>query len=204
VGGTYYKEPHFNFDPGVLELTGDVCLDGYWQSERYFKDVADIIRDALKVTLPMTGRNLDLSRRIGDVDAVSLHVRRGDYLIDQQVLEWHGVCGLDYYRQAIDYIVDWVKRPEFFVFSDEPEWAKAHLEFDHPVTFIDHNPPDKGYEDLRLMTICRHHIVANSSFSWWGAWLASSNDQIVLAPHKWFATDELDASDIYPANWIKI
>ena len=201
---TYYRERHFHFDPAVLELGGDVCLEGYWQSERYFADIAGLIREAFRFPEPRSGPNLELGRRIRDVVAVSVHVRRGDYVADETTHRWHGVCGIDYYRRAIEHIAERIERAEFFVFSDDPAWAQANLKFPTAVTFVDHNPPERGFEDMRLMSLCRHHIIANSSFSWWAAWLAVNGDKIVVAPRRWFATDELDASDVCPADWLRL
>lgn len=200
---TYYRERHFHFDPAVLELRGEVCLDGYWQSERYFSDIAGTIREAFRFKQPLSGKNLHLYQQIRDVEAVSLHVRRGDYVSDEKTHRWHGVCGVDYYDRAINHIVEHVSGPNFFVFSDDLHWASNHLKFRHPVTFVDHNPPEMGHEDMRLMSFCRHHIIANSSFSWWGAWLNPNPGKIVIAPRKWFSGFEADTRDLYPEGWLR-
>lgn len=200
---TYYKERYFHFDPAVLCLTGEVFLEGYWQSERYFSDVAGTIREAFQLKTPLEGRNKELAEHIAAVEAVSLHVRRGDYVADETTHHRYGVCGIDYYQRAISHIAEHVERPELFIFSDDPEWARSNLKFSHPMTFIDHNPPAQGYEDMRLMSLCRHHIIANSSFSWWGAWLNSRPDKIVIAPRNWFDHYDVDTSDLYPQGWLK-
>ena len=97
-----------------------------------------------------------------------------------------------------------VRNPHFFVFSDEPAWVKSNLRVDVPMTCLEHNGPEKGYEDLRLMSLCRHHIIANSSFSWWGAWLSDYSGKIVIAPQKWFKRDDIDTSDLLPESWLRL
>jgi hypothetical protein len=97
-----------------------------------------------------------------------------------------------------------VTDPHFFIFSDDPAWAKEHLRLSHPVTHVTHNTAGKDYEDLRLMASCRHHIIANSSFSWWGAWLARDPEQIVIAPRRWLNQPEIDTTGATPARWIRL
>jgi hypothetical protein len=197
-------ERHFQFDPAVLSLPGDVIMDGYWQSERYFADVSDLVREEFSLKQCAAGRNAEMAAEIAGCNAVSLHVRRGDYAADSVVMATHGVCPLDYYDRAVDYVVERVSNPAFFVFSDDPDWVREHLELRGSVEVVDHNGPDACSEDLRLMSRCVHHIIANSTFSWWGAWLNSSPDKIVVAPSRWFADDSLNTSDLLPASWVKL
>lgn len=200
----YVKEAHFHFDPAILSLSGDVYLDGYWQSERYFADAEATIRKALMITQKPDNSNQRMLNEISGCNAVSIHVRRGDYLKDQAVLQMHGVCSLDYYRQAVDFIASKVEAPVFFVFSDEPEWVRENLHLPYPMAVVDHNGVNRGYEDLRLMSTCRHHIIANSTFSWWGAWLNPSKDKIVVAPKRWFNDFDANTKDIYPDSWMQL
>ncbi|MCH7643659.1 MAG: alpha-1,2-fucosyltransferase [Myxococcales bacterium] len=197
-------ERHFHFDPDVLSLPDGSCLEGYWQSERYFADSTDRVRKEFSFRKPPLGQSAEIIAKMASCIAVSLHVRRGDYLTDPAANATHGVCSLDYYRTAIDYISERVSTPVFFLFSDEPEWVRENLEFRGSATVIDHNGPEAGYEDLRLMSQCAHHIIANSSFSWWGAWLNPNRNKIVVAPEKWFADGLRDTSDLLPANWVKL
>lgn len=201
---SYIKEKHFQFDPYILDLPDEVYLDGYWQSERYFSDIAEIIRKELTVKVPLSGRNSELASQIQGCQAVSLHVRRGDYVTEPVTNQVHGICGLDYYSQAVAHISSKVNEPVFFVFSDDPAWAREHLALSYPVHIVDHNDVDQGYEDLRLMSLCRHHITANSSFSWWGAWLNPLPDKIVVAPERWFNNYDADTRDICPAGWVRL
>ncbi len=200
-----YKQPHFHFDPALLNAPDNIYLDGYWQSEKYFRDIEGIIRRELVVRHPLEGKNLEITELIQTVDSVSFHVRRGDYVTDPEANRVHGnVCGPDYWRRSMDEVAAWVARPHFFVFSDDPGWVKENLEFNHPVTFVAHNGPEKACEDLRLMSLCRHQIIANSSFSWWGAWLNGNPDKIVIAPDRWLNRQDVNEGDIIPATWRRL
>lgn len=201
---SYVKERHYHFDPRILDLPDGVYLDGYWQSERYFADAAELIRKEVKVNAPLTGCNAELAREIGDHQAVSLHVRRGDYITDPITHRAHGVCDLQYYARAVAYIATRVDAPMFFVFSDDPEWVRENLKLSYPLRVVDHNGPEHGHEDMRLMSLCQHHIIANSSFSWWGAWLNPRPDKIVVAPERWFNNHSADTRDLYPAGWVRL
>jgi len=197
-------EPRFTFDPGVLDAPDGTALFGYWQCERYFDAIAPLIRSDFEFVEPPRGANADMLAEIRGVEAVSVHVRRGDYVSDARTNAFHGTASLDYYRDALATIAATVDRPSLFVFSDDPAWCKEHLRSDLPTTYADHNPPERGHEDLRLMVGCRHHVLANSSFSWWGAWLNPSPDKVVVAPRRWFQDDSVDTSDLIPRGWIRI
>ena len=116
----------------------------------------------------------------------------------------HGACCLEYYQRAIDKIAETVANPHYFVFSDDHEWAQQHLHLNSPTVYMTHNGPDKDYEDLRLMSLCKHHVIANSTFSWWGAWLGSSQQKMVIAPKRWFNDDKRDTSQFMPGTWIRM
>ncbi len=180
-----------------------IYLSGYWQSEKYFSDIRNIILNEFRLKNEPTGVNAELLQKIKNCEAISLHVRRGDYVSNPVAAAYHGTCSLEYYQQAIDLIRKKLPRPQFFVFSDDIPWCKENLRISNSVTFIDHNG-DEPYEDLRLMSQCQHFIVANSSFSWWGAWLSESSDKIVFAPKRWFLTAEKDDKDQVPESWIRV
>ena len=201
---SYIKEPHYYFDPRILDLPDGVYLDGYWQSERYFADTTELIRKEVTFRESPSGRNAELAREIAECQAVSLHVRRGDYVTNQVTNQVHGICDLDYYARAVAHIADKVNRPVFFLFSDDPAWVRENIRLDHPARIVDHNDPEHGYEDMRLMSLCRHHIIANSSFSWWGAWLNPLPDKIVVAPERWFNNYDADTRDLCPAGWVRL
>ncbi|HNT36304.1 MAG TPA: alpha-1,2-fucosyltransferase [bacterium] len=202
---SYIREKSkFHFDPEILNLPDGIYLDGSWQCEKYFASNAPTIRQEFTVKEPLKGDNADMADRISACDAVSLHVRRGDYVSDPKTNRIHGVCDLEYYSRAIEYLVERVSAPRLFVFSDEPDWATEHLHFDIPSQVVGHNPPDQGHEDLRLMALCKHHVIANSSFSWWGAWLCVHISPIVICPSRWFRSQEMDSGELIPERWTKI
>jgi hypothetical protein len=198
-----YRENHFHFDSKILKLKNDVYLDGYWQCPKYFESIADDLEKELTPTQPMGNADRDLSETINGRNSVSIHVRRGDYVSVQCVAQTHGICSLDYYRNAVELMIKRVDDPIFFVFSDDPDWVRENLVINAPTEYVSHNGPDTAFQDMRLMSFCKHQIIANSSFSWWGAWLNSNPNKIVIAPKIWFL-DARDTSDIIPENWIRI
>jgi hypothetical protein len=197
-------EKHFHFDPEILTLPDNVYVEGYWQTEKYFKDVAGVIRREFTVTAEPDEDNRQMSEIIGRSEAVSVHIRRGDYVSNSVMNRYHGLCSLDYYQKAMEVVASKVKNPHFFVFSDDSEWVKENVSSEYPMTFIDFNGTEKAYEDMRLMSLCGHHIIANSSFSWWGAWLCVSPDKIVIAPKSWFRNELLNTTDLIPTEWRRI
>ena len=200
---TYVQEKHLHFDHDILNLPDKVYLDGYWQSEKYFADIEPIIRREFTVKTPQNGKDKELAEQIASCEAVSLHIRRGSYLLPSH-FSTHGICSLDYYYRGVKYLTQTVKYPHFFIFSDDPQWVRDNLKISYPTTHVDHNGADKDYEDLRLMSQCKHHIIANSTFSWWGAWLNANPNKIVLAPRRWFGDPSMDNRDLIPERWIKV
>lgn len=201
-----FKEQSFAYDERIEHVAPPVYLDGYWQSERYFLRIADLLRQEFQLKKPIDIANMGLATQISDAGkfAVSLHVRRGDYVTNPHTAEYHGICSLDYYRAAVNYVAERVGTPHFFVFSDDIPWVKENLKLVHPATFVDLNGADRGAWDMALMKICRHHVIANSSFSWWGAWLNPHVDKMVVAPKRWFAGASHDTADLLPKSWILI
>lgn len=195
-------EPYFHYWPGFNDLSSPSYLIGYWQSERYFSEITDIIREDFDFREPISGYNLNVVEKIRSVNAVSLHIRRGDYAINPVTKSVHGLCTPEYYDSAISYIVKHVNKPHFFVFSDDIEWCKHNLKTPEAVTYVQHNVGSKSYNDMRLMSLCKHNIIANSSFSWWGAWLNSRVDKIVIAPRRWFNMGHHDIRDLYCPGWV--
>jgi len=198
---TYIKEPHYyGYFPKILNLKGGIYLDGFWQSEKYFKDIENILRDEFTIKEKLED---NLLNAIISTNSVSIHVRRTDYVTNPGANKIHGVCGLDYYNNAIVKITNLVKTPHFFVFSDDIEWSKNNIKINFPITFVEHGA-DKNYEDLTLMSLCKHNIIANSSFSWWGAWLNNNPNKIVIAPKKWLNNNKIDKRRMVIESWIKI
>ena len=201
---TYIKERYFSFDPAILNLPDGIYLDGYWQSEKYFKDIEEIIRREFTIKVPQTGNNKELSKIIQSCESVSIHIRRGDYISDSDVNKKHGECELSYYFNCIQMINGKIKKPTFFVFSDDCKWVHENFRLNYPMVIVDQNDSEHAYEDMRLMSQCKHNIIANSTFSWWAAWLNPNPDKMVFSPRKWFKTEELDDRDLIPETWLKI
>lgn len=199
----FVVEPHFQYWHGLSNLASESYLVGYWQSEKYFSDVTAQIRQDFTFKLPINGLNAAVAKQISPINAVSLHVRRGDYVNNPITTATHGLCSLDYYRNAIRYLAAHTTHPHFFVFSDDIAWVKENLPIDFPHRYVDHNHGAESYNDMRLMSLCRHHIIANSSFSWWGAWLNPNMDKIVVAPTHWFA-NETNTEDLIPKSWVRL
>lgn len=202
-GARLVVEPHFHYWPGIMEVSHNAYLAGYWQSEKYFSDVAETVRADFTFRLSLSRQNAELAERIGQTMAVSLHIRRGDYASNPKANAAHGLCSLEYYRQAVQHVAEHIECPEFFIFSDDIAWAKSNLKIDFPCWYVDQNQGAESYNDMRLMSLCRHHIIANSSFSWWGAWLNPHPDKTVVAPKKWFANDG-NVEDLFPASWVTL
>lgn len=199
------RQRGLGFDPDIHALEGHICLHGYWQSERFFADAADMIRGELQVRAKPDQPNTMLLREIAQRPSVSLHVRRGDYVSNPKAHAVHGTCSLDYYNRAAEHVAGRMRQePVFYVFSDEPDWAFDHLRLPFEQHIVTNNDSSHNYEDLRLMAACRHHIIANSSFSWWGAWLNPSADKIVVAPSPWFADPKISNPDILPPGWVAL
>jgi len=198
----YVKERDNHFNNEILSEQGNIILDGYWQSEEYFKDIRDIILDDLTLLSNPDKENKKMLKRINNSNSVCLHVRRDDYVSNPLLQQYHGNLAQDYYNKAIGSICDRISDPEFFIFSDDPDWCKRNIITSRPHTYVDINGPDKGPEELRLMSTCNHFIIANSSFSWWAAWLAEKTGTIIIAPKRWYR--EKDEGDIVPKRWLRI
>ncbi len=179
------NEIKLDFDENIFNVNDNSYLFGFWQDYRYFSSIGDLLKKELTFKNEPTGLNRLMLDRIKATNAVSLHIRRGDYLTDTYVAENVGICDLDYYRNAVAEMAQSVSSPVFYIFSDDPAWVKDNFNIPYDAVYIDHNPEEMAFEDLRLMSGCRHHITANSSFSWWGAWLAGNEDKIVITPRIW-------------------
>ncbi len=205
VLGQYYlyiKQYDLYFNEKILVKKGNIYLDGYWQSENYFREIRNIIiKDFLIKTKP-DKRNKLMLEKIENSNSVCIHIRRGDYISNKKTSEVHGACSLKYYYNAVKIILKKVKNPTFFIFSDDSQWTKENLKLKYLTIYVNINSPKKGYEDLRLMSNCKYFIIANSSFSWWGAWLSNNPNKIVCAPKRWFRS--ADEGDIVPKSWIRV
>jgi hypothetical protein len=191
-------EESFRPDTATAASDAGAYLAGYWQSERYFQAIAAELRETFRRPREVDARNAAWLARIAATDAVCVHVRRGDYL-QPDIAAVYGVCSPDYYRRALALVRERVADATAFVFSDDPAWARTNLDG----VVVDANGPSQAPQELMLMAACRHHVIANSSLSWWAAWLAASTDQIVVAPDPWFA-DGGETPDLLPARWTKL
>lgn len=200
----YVLEKSFRFDPAILELNKDKYLEGYWQSEKYFASCMDIIRADFTLKSGMNDANAAVYKRIKETNSISLHIKRGDYISNPKTKAYHGVDLGEYYKDAVKFFKQNVRNPHFFVFSDEPQWVVENLSGEFKFTVVDCNTGKTGYEDMRLMSACSHNIIANSSFSWWAAWLNMNKDKIVIAPKKWFTDGSIYTTDLVPVSWIRI
>ncbi|MDB5540638.1 MAG: fucT2 [Devosia sp.] len=196
-----YREPHFRFDPAFLDLALPVVLDGYFQSPRYFESSAEAIRRELTPPPARDSESLAIARAMTERDSAAVHVRRGDYVSKAHVNAIHGTCSIAYYQRAIEQLPG---DSTVFVFSDDIAWARANLPAVRRLVFVGDAGPRPGLADLWLMTLAQHHIVANSSFSWWGAWLAAPGNGRKFAPARWFADASLDDRDLVPADWTRV
>ena len=198
------KEKGFSFDPDILNCSDQAYLDGFWQSEKYFAPIAKTLIEDLSLKIPLNGKSLELAQQIQDTISISLHVRRGDYVSNPTTTAYHGVCSVEWYQDAAKYVGSKVYQPTFFVFSDDYEWAKSNLEFDAPTIFIDPSPEGQECIDMHLMALCKHNVIANSSFSWWGAWLNRNPNKIVVAPKNWFLAGPKNTNDLIPTSWKRL
>lgn len=197
----FRRERGLGFNPG-FETWGDGSyLHGYWQTERYFAAHATTLRDDLRIVTPPSPQNAEMAQRIAAGPSVSVHLRRGDYLQSGA----YASCTGDYYRDALQRLTEVTGiTPTAFVFSDDPGWARDNLDLPCAKVVVDFNGRDTDYEDLRLMSLCQHNILANSSFSWWGAWLNANPAKVVLGPARWFSNEHKQNPDILPPAWIRI
>jgi len=201
-GINFYREKNNTcFNRSLVNNDVYAYYDGYFQNEKYFKHLRPHLLNDFSLKIAIDEKNKAMLEKISKPDSVSIHIRRGDYVTLDYVNKMHGECTLEYYEKAIEYIAKRVKSPHFFLFSDDIQWVIENLKINYPFTIVDFNQ-GKGWFDLNLMKSCKHNIIANSSFSWWGAWLNESSSKIVIAPKKWSAKKQ--RCDIVPREWIKL
>jgi hypothetical protein len=198
-----YREKSFQFDEHFFESGKNVYLKGYRQSEKYFSVYAEQIRKSFQLKPNVVTSVIPYAEKLASIESVSIHIRRGDYT-STNVESYHGMLAENYYQEAIDHLCESLSNPYFFVFSDNIEWVKRNLKFESQVEFMSGAISTTHYEDFYLMSKCKHNIIANSSFSWWSAWLNSNPNKIVVAPKNWFATKNIDTKDLIPESWIRL
>lgn len=205
-GVNYAREKNNTcFDKKLITYPDYAYYEGYFQNENYFKHLREQLFRDFSLKMPfseLNEQNQSTLEKIISTNSVSIHIRRGDYVTLDYVNKLQGICPLKYYQKAIKRIAKKVENPHFFIFSDDIDWVRENLKIDYPYTVIDFNQ-NSGYLDLELMKNCKHNIIANSSFSWWGAWLNENPDKIVIAPKKWNKMRSKKC-DIVPKSWVKL
>ncbi len=198
---SHIREPHFHFSQAALDLPDNIYISGYWQSEKYFVGVSDLLRREFTFRDEPSESAAAILTRIQSTNSVCVHVRRGDFLVNPL----NGLYGVEYYKKGEEIVSLEVVDPVFYVFSNDMDWCQANLKFDAPTVFVSDDFGERKFrDDLRLMSACKHFIIANSSFSWWAVWLAANNERLVVSPTEWFADPALDTKDLFPKSWIRI
>lgn len=200
------REKSLLFDEVFLNIEDDNYIEGYFQSEKYF----DFIRDELLKDFTIKQELSDSAKEIKTIiesskNSVSLHIRRGDYVANSHTNNVHGTCSLKYYDKAIQHLKSKIGDIQVFVFSDDIKWTKENLKYEY-IYFVESDKKRIAHEDIYLMSLCNHNIIANSSFSWWGAWLNTNTKKIVIGPQNWFADEKMQeqSQDIVCESWVKI
>ena len=203
LGVPVWREPHFHYSEDFAALSSPVFLDGYWQSEKYFKGIRSLLLREFALREPLPPACAKLLEQISECNAICIHVRRGDYLNNPVAAKVHGTCSLDYYYAGVGDLCRELTKPHCFIFSDDPVWVRSSLVLGCPMTVVDVNGPNDAHLDLVLMAACRHFLIANSSLSWWGAWLGGYPSKKVIAPARWFSTSDNDTRDLLPESWLR-
>lgn len=203
-GSRIIREQGEAFDPRVLSLSGSLILDGYWQSEEYFKHCRPLIEETFDWTAIARPKVSEpLLQAIETTDSVGVHVRRGDYVREPATNAFHGVCEPDYYRRAAKIIEKRVANPHFFIFSDDIDWAESNLKLPGKQTAVRHAQDTIPHVEMWLMSRCKHTIIANSSYSWWAAWLTERPGKCIVAPQTWFTASSMQGITPVPERWCK-
>jgi hypothetical protein len=203
----YVKEKYFQFDPAILNLKGSQYLDGHWMSEKYFKDVEPVIRSEFTFKRPVLSEAESLQAAILSSNSICMQIRRGDYITNSDIARVHGVASLMYFEKAIAYLTKEILNPVFFIFSDDSDWCIENFKHLDNACFVEkelgHTKADNS-DYLQLMSQCKYFIISNSTFGWWGAWLSTYRNKIVIAPKNWFNINTITTTDIYPSAWMKM
>jgi len=200
VGPRVVRENSFAFDESVARATGDVYLVGFWQSPRYFEDAVHVIRSDLELSPQRVDVRASLAAEVSQHGTVSVHVRRGDYVSSPLM----SACSAAYYERALELLATRVVVRKVYVFSDDIEWARKELRLAAPTVFVSESDAGSDIADFFLMSQCQHHVIANSSFSWWAAWLGRHLDGHVVSPLRWFNDATVDTRDLRPADWLVV
>ena len=200
----FINEYKFEFNDNILQSPNNSFLDGYWQSEKYFNSIEHTIRNDLLLNHEFSEAHKNLLNEILNTNSVSIHVRRGDYANNPTTKAYHGLCPIDWYVQAINKIKETEGNTHFFIFSDDVDWVKSNLKSTERITYVSNGACGSDSDEMTLMSRCKHNIIANSSFSWWAAWLNNNPAKIVIAPSRWFSAKDINTNDLIPETWIRL
>ena len=190
-----YDTKEYVFNKDVYKLKNSY-LNGYWQSIKYFEGIENDIKKDFRFKNQLDNKNLEILNEIENSNSISIHIRRGDYMSPENYNMYGCIATPTYYKKAIKVIEEKVENPTFFVFSNDMDWVKKNIQINSRVFYIDINSGNGSYKDMQLMSNCKHNIIANSSFSWWGAWLNENKHKIVIAPKKWINREDVDSDKI--------
>ena len=190
-----YDTKEYVFNKDVYKLKNSY-LNGYWQSIKYFEGIENDIKKDFRFKNQLDNKNLEILNEIENSNSISIHIRRGDYMSPENYNMYGCIATPTYYKKAIKVIEEKVENPTFFVFSNDMDWVKKNIQMNSRVFYIDINSGNGSYKDMQLMSNCKHNIIANSSFSWWGAWLNENKNKIVIAPKKWINREDVDSDKI--------
>jgi len=205
TGGNWHIQKQFHFYPEFFDLPDGSVIDGTFQSEKFFAPVAKILKKHFGFRFAPSKKVVKLAAEISECEAVAIHFRRGDLVNNPKYQKSQSPLGADYYRRGIDQICSCIAKPTFYIFSDDMAYAKKSDLCPDGAVFVDCVEDWNAYDALRLMSLCKHFIIANSTFSWWGAWLAENPEKIVIHPNPWFADmPENDTLDLCPDGWVSI
>lgn len=200
-----YHEPSCSYDEHFWSLPDDVYIGGNFISTKYFDSIKSILIKEFAVKSALSRATEEMCETMKNCESVSIHVRRGDFASNPHTNEFHGLIDVDYYSRAMRHIESRITNPSYFLFSDDVGWARENVVSVQPITFVDHVGQEDAYEDMYLMKNCKHNILANSGFGYWGAWLNENKHKIVVAPKKWFANNEINSLfDLIPIEWIRL
>lgn len=203
----FLKEKQFHFDDSVVQARANcITLDGFWQSEAYFRDSADTIRRELTLNSIPSPEFEHYRQLIRNTPTpVSIHIRRGDYVSHPEFSKTFGFVGIDYYKQALRELNARHENARLFVFSDDHAWVHQNLALPEDTVFVNNTGTNGDVADMMLMSQCKHHIIANSSFSWWGAWLNPNPDKLVITPRQWYKQQPTwNTKDLLPSAWLAL
>ncbi len=194
-----YDEPHFHYTSEITSIPNHCFLRGYWQSENYFNEYTEEIKKIFRFDKILDEENTIIANDILENKSVSLHIRRGDFLLKKN--HNHCVDLTKYYSEAIDQISKNFNKPKFFIFTDDPEWVTKNFSIISNFKVVNANKNINSFIDMYLMSLCKGNIIANSSFSWWGAWLNNNKDKIIFAPKKWFNDKSIKTNSLFLKTW---